>query len=103
MQNRRIVDGIFQEAGVEPQPAVETNSISTLIAHVRDGPWSTVMSQAWLHGSEPPPGTRAIPLVRPVTTRTIGLVWLDRDPEPILARALIDLAATQDVEAALSA
>ena len=38
MQNRRIVDGIFHEAGAEPRPQVETNSISTLIAHVRDGP-----------------------------------------------------------------
>ena len=36
---------------------------------------------------------RAIPLVAPATTRTIGLVWLDRDPEPILARALLDVAA----------
>ena len=38
MQNRRIVDGIFAEAGAEPRPTVETNSISTLFAHVRDGP-----------------------------------------------------------------
>ena len=49
MQNRRIVDGIFHEAGAEPRPSVETNSISTLIAHVRDGPWSSVMAHAWLH------------------------------------------------------
>ena len=98
MQNRRIVDSIFHEAGAEPRPQVETNSISTLLAHVRDGPWSSVMANAWLHGSEPPPGMRAIPLVGPATTRTIGLVWLDREPEPMLARALLDVAATVDVE-----
>jgi DNA-binding transcriptional LysR family regulator len=98
MQNRRIVDSIFHEAGAEPRPQVETNSISTLLAHVRDGPWSSVMAHAWLHGSEPPPGMRAIPLVGPATTRTIGLVWLDREPEPMLARALLDVAATVDVE-----
>ena len=101
MQNRRIVDGIFHEAGAEPRPAVETNSISTLIAHVRDGPWSSVMAHAWLHGSDPPAGMRAIPLVRPSTTRTIGLVWLDRDPEPMLSRALIDVADTLDVDGEL--
>jgi DNA-binding transcriptional LysR family regulator len=101
MQNRRILDGIFQEAGAEPRPTVETNSISTLIAHVRDGPWSSVMAHAWLHGSEPPRGMRAIPLVQPSTTRTIGLVWLDRDPEPILARALIEVATTLDLEVGL--
>jgi len=102
MQNRRIVDGIFDEAGALPRPTVETNSISTLFAHVRDGPWSSVMSHAWLHVFGVPEGMRAIPLVSPVTTRTIGLVWLDRDPEPVLARALIDMAAEVDVGSALS-
>ncbi len=101
MQNRRIVDGIFHEAGVEPKPTVETNSISTLFAHVRDGPWSSVMAHAWLHVFDVPRGMRAIPLVAPATTRTIGLVWLDRDPEPILARALLEVAAGVDLELAL--
>jgi DNA-binding transcriptional LysR family regulator len=45
MQNRRIVNGIFREAGAAPQPTVETNSISTLYAHVRDGAWSAVMAR----------------------------------------------------------
>ena len=97
MQNRRIVDGIFHEAGAEPLPTVETNSISTLFAHVRDGPWSSVMSHAWFHVFDVPAGMRAIPLVAPATTRTIGLVWLDRDPEPILARALLAAAAEVDL------
>jgi DNA-binding transcriptional LysR family regulator len=101
MQNRRILDSLFHEAGAEPRPTVETNSISTLIAHVRDGPWSSVMSHAWLHGTDPPAGMKAIPLVRPTATRTIGLVWLDRDPEPILARALLEVARALDLEAAL--
>jgi DNA-binding transcriptional LysR family regulator len=101
MQNRRIVDGIFHEAGAEPKPTLETNSISTLITHVRDGPWSSVMAHAWLHAFEVPRGMRVIPLVEPATTRTIGLVWLDRDPEPILARALLNVAAGVDLERAL--
>ena len=33
MQHRRIVDAAFAAAGARPDPAVETNSISTLIAH----------------------------------------------------------------------
>ena len=101
MQNRRIVDGIFAEAGAEPRPTVETNSISTLYAHVRDGGWSSVIAHAWLHVFELPAGLRAIPLVEPETTRSIGLVVLDRDPEPLLARALLDVAAGLDLEAAL--
>ena len=65
MQNRRILDGIFHEAGAEPRPTVETNSISTIFAHVRDGPWSSVMAHAWLHVFDVPDGMRAIPLVAP--------------------------------------
>ncbi|MEO5634954.1 LysR substrate-binding domain-containing protein [Gaiella sp.] len=102
MQNRRIVDGIFHEAGAEPRPTVETNSISTLIAHVRDGPWSSVLSHAWLHAFDVPLGMRVIPLVAPSTARTIGLVWPDRDPESILARALLEVAGDVDLELALS-
>lgn len=102
MQNRRIVDGIFHEAGAEPRPTVETNSISTLFAHVRDGPWSSVMAHTWLHLFDVPRGMKAIPLVAPAPTRTIGLVWLDRDPEPILARALLEVATGVDLEKALS-
>ncbi len=101
MQNRRIVDGIFRSAGAEPRPTLETNSISTLFSHVQDGPWSSVMAHAWLHVFDVPTGMKAIPLVRPATTRTIGLVWLDRDPESILARAMLDVAGGVDLERAL--
>ena len=37
MQHRRIVDGAFARPGTPPQPVIETNSISTLFAHARDG------------------------------------------------------------------
>jgi DNA-binding transcriptional LysR family regulator len=102
MQNRRIVNGIFREAGAAPQPTVETNSISTLYGHVRDGSWSSVTAHAWFHLFDVPAGMRAIPLVAPETTRTIGLVWLDRDPEPLLARALLDVALELDLEGVLA-
>lgn len=101
MQNRRIVDGIFREAGAEPRPTVETNSISTQYGHVRDGEWSAVMAAAWLHLLAVPEGMAAVPLVEPETTRSIGLVWLDREPEPLLTRALLDVVRDLDVEAAL--
>jgi DNA-binding transcriptional LysR family regulator len=101
MQNRRILDSIFHEAGAEPRPTVETNSISTMFAHVRDGHWSSVLAHAWLHVFDVPMGMRVIPLVAPTTTSTVGLVWPDRDPESILARALLDVAGQIDVERSL--
>jgi DNA-binding transcriptional LysR family regulator len=101
MQNRRIVNAIFTEAGAAPRPGIETNSITALVAHVRDGRWSSVMARAWLHVFDVPPDLRAIPLVHPETTRSIGLVWRDRDPEPLLVRALLDVASGLDLQAAL--
>ena len=93
MQNRRIVNGIFREAGAEPRPTVETNSISTLYGHVRDGPLVGRDRDApGCTSSTCRDGMRAIPLVEPDDDRSIGLVWLDRDPEPLLARALLEIA-----------
>lgn len=90
MQHRRILDGIFRAADARPRPMLETNSITTLYAHVRDGLAAGVMPHTWLHLFGLPPGIRAIPLVDPVVHHTIGVVWPDRDPEPILARAFVD-------------
>jgi DNA-binding transcriptional LysR family regulator len=101
MQNRRIVDAAFTAAGAEVRPVVETNSISTLYAHVRAGLASAVMAHAWLHLFPVPPGMRAIALVEPDVRQSVGLVWLDRRPEPLLPRALIAMARETDVEALL--
>jgi hypothetical protein len=40
-------------------------------------------------------------LVDPEASRSIGLVWRDRDPEPLLVRALLEVAAGLDLQAAL--
>lgn len=90
MQHRRILDGVFRAADARPRPMLETNSITTLYAHVRDGLAAGVMPHTWLHLFGLPSGVRAIPLGDPVVHHTIGTVWLDRDPEPILARAFVD-------------
>ncbi|GAA0535364.1 LysR family transcriptional regulator [Saccharopolyspora subtropica] len=101
MQNRRILDAVFARAGAKPTPTVETDSITALYAHVRDGPWATVLPQSWLHRFGIPSGMRAVPLVEPEETRAVGLVVHDRDPEPILARAFLDVARRIDVQAAV--
>lgn len=92
MQNRRILDGIFQEAGVEPRPQVETNSIMTLCSHIRAGAWSSVMphSLLWVLGT--PPGMMALPLEEPVRSHVIGLVTRDSLPAPPLVDSLEETA-----------
>lgn len=73
MQHRRIVDAAFAAAGAVPDPAVETNSVSTLVAHARSG-LPGITAHTWLVGQRLPSGLRAIPLIDPVIESTIGLV-----------------------------
>lgn len=101
MQNRRTLDRIFHDAGVQPTAALETNSVSALYAHVREGQWSSVVPHAWLRVFGVPIGMRVIPLVEPTVVRSVGLVVLDRDPEPVLARALLAVARREDLQAEL--
>ena len=83
MQNRRIVDGLFRAAGAVASPRIETNSISTLLSHVRSGslrerrPADVV---AALRDTARNAGS--FPLLGAESASRIGLVWLDSDPEP---------------------
>jgi DNA-binding transcriptional LysR family regulator len=82
MQHRRIVDGAFAAAGATPAPVVETNSVSTLVAHARSG-LPGVTANTWLETNPLPDDLRAIPLVAPRLEHTIGLVTstlIDRTP-----------------------
>ncbi len=49
MQNRRILDRNFAEAGVTVTPLVETDTVSAIYAHVGTMPVSSVIAHAWLH------------------------------------------------------
>jgi DNA-binding transcriptional LysR family regulator len=73
MQHRRIVDAAFAAAGATPRPVIETNSVSTLIAHARTG-LPGVTADTWLLAHPLPGELRSIPLVDPVVEHTIGLV-----------------------------
>ncbi len=86
--------------GVVASPTVETNSISTLCSHVRRG-WSSVMAHAWLSLFGVPEAMRAVPLVAPEVTHSIGIVVPDVEPLPPLADALVELARRLDLEGEL--
>ena len=97
MQNRRILDMHFHEAGAEIHPSLETNSLVTLWSHLRFGHWSTVVPHTFLLLLGETDGLMAIPLVEPDASHLIGLVASDRDPLPPAAHALLDLARRLDV------
>lgn len=97
MQNRRILDRHFADAGVTVSPSVETDTVSVLYAHVATHRWSTVIAHAWLQLFGVPEGMRVVPLERPRQSYQVGLVLADRDPEPMMARALLDVANRTDI------
>lgn len=101
MQNRRILDRNFAEAGVTVTPVVETDTISAIYAHVGRMALCSVIAHAWLHLFGVPEGMRVVPLQRPRQSYQVGLVLADRDPEPMLARALLDVAHGVDMSGEL--
>jgi DNA-binding transcriptional LysR family regulator len=92
MRNRRIMDENFAAEGATATPAIESDTVAGLYAHLGSGAWSSVIAHAWLHVFGVPPGMRVVPLAGPAHGPRVGLVFADRDPVPGLARALLEVA-----------
>ncbi|MFD0476137.1 LysR family transcriptional regulator [Nonomuraea thailandensis] len=74
MRNRRILDANFRQAGAVAVPAIETDTVSALFAHVATHRWSSVIAHAWLHMFGVPEGMRVVRLERPAREPRVGLV-----------------------------
>src|SRR6476619_1846651 len=92
MQNRRIIDGLLREAGAESSPTPESDSILVLFAHVRTGRWASVMPAKLASVLGLTDTVRAIPIVKPEVTHSIGLVVPHRNPLTPLINALVNEA-----------
>lgn len=98
MQNRRIINAIFQSVGCTPNAHIETNSVMTLCSHIKTGVWSSVLPHNFLWAFGVPPGMSALPLVSPEITHSIGIVVRRQDPHPPLVEAF--LSAVRESNAA---
>jgi DNA-binding transcriptional LysR family regulator len=103
MQNRRIIDMHFREAGAEVNATIETNSLITLWSHLKFGRWSTVVPHSFLSLIGNVDGLVALALVDPDVSHAVGLVASDRDPLPPVARAFFDLAKQPDLREKINA
>jgi DNA-binding transcriptional LysR family regulator len=94
LQNRRIIDSILRRIGTEPKPMMETDSMIALIAHVRLGQSASIVPNSAVKTADLSGGLRAIPLVEPEVTHTIGLVVSERFPvQPAVASLMDDARA----------
>jgi DNA-binding transcriptional LysR family regulator len=89
MQNRRIIDRRLRDAGVEPRPTLQSNSMVLLFSHVRTGRWASVMPAVLAETMGLPGPIRAIPIDDPTPPPTIGLVYPQREPLTPLTAALV--------------
>ena len=89
MQNRRIIDQMLRNAGAEPVPTLESNSMTVLYSHVRTGLWSSIMPAILADAIGLPPSVRSIPIVEPDVTHAVGLVVPHREPMTPLVNALV--------------
>jgi DNA-binding transcriptional LysR family regulator len=95
MQNRRILNAVAASLGLPVQSRIVSDSFLAVLAHLRAGPWCSVLpaSFAQLFGAEP--DLRMIELINPVETQAIGLVLLDRQPRSPMAAALLQAVNVQ--------
>jgi DNA-binding transcriptional LysR family regulator len=103
MQNRRILNHFFQDAGVAPRAKIETNSFASIWMHVRAGGWGSIIPEAFLRSFGRSDDVRGLPLVDPVRTQAIGLVISDRDPLTPVAAGLLAALRGADIETQLAA
>jgi DNA-binding transcriptional LysR family regulator len=91
MQNRRIIERLLREAGGDPRITLESDSMVLLYSHVRTGRWASVMPArlAASLGLTESAMLRAVPIVAPEASHTIGLVAPARAPMTPLTAALV--------------
>lgn len=94
MHNRQTIDRVFESLECTPHVGLETNSILSLLAHVRTRRWATILPRSVLGLVGEPSGLRALPLVKPAVAWETGLVTLRREPASPLVEALLAAART---------
>jgi DNA-binding transcriptional LysR family regulator len=88
-QTRRIIEGLLRDAGGDPKVTLESNSMIVLYSHVRTGRWASVMPAQLAATLGLTDVLRAIPIVEPEASHTIGLVVPARQPMKPLTAALV--------------
>jgi DNA-binding transcriptional LysR family regulator len=79
----------MRDAGGKLKPTLESNALILLYTHVRTGRWATVMPARLAATLGLTDTLRAIPIVEPEASHSIGLVVPARKPMKPLTAALV--------------
>ncbi|MGR3323135.1 MAG: LysR family transcriptional regulator [Pseudooceanicola sp.] len=90
MQNRRIVNQMFHEAGIAPEVRIESNSTVVLMSHVESGGWSTILPRDMAEFLAAGRAVRSIPIRQGRAPHAVGLIAPHREPHTPVLEALIE-------------
>ncbi len=96
MHNRAIVDGALNPDGEPPPPAIETNSLLTLVLAVAAGEVGGILPGAMISAVRSHGELEALPLIEPEVRTPIGFLALADARPSRAAQAALDLM--QDAE-----
>lgn len=101
MRNRRILDATMASVGATIRPAIETDNVGALYAHVAALRLPSIVSHTWLHAFGVPDGmcVRTLREVRP--RPAVGLILPHRDPPSLIAESLVDALRDANIADAL--
>jgi DNA-binding transcriptional LysR family regulator len=103
MQNRRIIDAVFESLEIKPKPPVVSNSFLGVCSYLRHGGFASIVPHTLFYVFAGARELARIDLVEPMHGQAIGLVLTDRDPLPPMANALIACTGGAGFEDALAA
>jgi len=92
MQNRRILDHIFEEAGAYPSVIAETNGFMASILMAMQGMGATVVPQVLVDSLAAFAGVTPVPLVDPEIEKAVSLVTPRRAQSIPVVEALREIA-----------
>lgn len=80
MNNRKIIEKAFTDAGCTISPQMESNSLLTLYNHVKTGNWATITSRLHADLTGISEQVRVLKIIDPILENPVGLVWHQTDP-----------------------
>lgn len=92
MHNRLLIDQHFAAAGAVPSVVAETNTLMSVLSHVRSGVWCSVLPRTVLALLDRSADLRVVALREPDAAHPVGLLYAPRKPLSPLVQALVEAA-----------
>lgn len=91
MRNRRILNEVFDQIGVEPNLVMEANTFTAALTQLEIGTAATIAPEKLVTGIPMSAGTVRLDLVEPEISKTVCLAIADREPTPPAVLALVEI------------